>query len=108
MHKRGHLFLAPVAIPPIFILGNDPFYFTCTIGGENIGTWPNYQPESPPSCPRTCGADTLVRCFWRRFLLVVLLATLLSTKSPGNTNGADRKARAVVLARVIFHFKSIT
>jgi hypothetical protein len=39
---------------------------------------------------------------------VVLLATLLSTKSPGNTNGADRKARAVVLARVIFHFKSIT
>src|ERR1700683_1596520 len=34
MHKPGPLFLAPVAIPPIFILGNDPFYFTCTVGGE--------------------------------------------------------------------------
>jgi len=36
MHKPGPLFLAPVAIPPIFILGNDPFYFTCTVGGKTL------------------------------------------------------------------------
>jgi len=75
MHKRGHLFLARVAIPPIFILGNDPFYFTCNVSGRNIGTCPNYQPESrlpveyrPESVspPQPCHSEPVL---WVRNLL---------------------------------------
>jgi hypothetical protein len=47
----------PSVPPPVFdsstmfrqlstFSGNDPFYFTCNSSGRNIGTCPNYQPES--------------------------------------------------------------
>jgi len=49
MQKRGHLFLQRPSFRESSLPGNALFYFTCNSSARNIGTCPNYNPES--LCP---------------------------------------------------------